>query len=215
MLRVLHYLYCESSGIGSMRVIRSSCWHCAVLCLFPAVAVIQSLPIFDETRLYGLPLPVQLGDSLSFSYTLQFYLVLMFLGETSTNTPSSRPTKPGTPQNTPEETLNDVCDCRVMGWLICFSVLCHQRSMCWTLSPPYWHKFSLLRRTLSQFATTEQAEEATLPSQERQNGISDKAAVFFNSYCLLPSLHKQMHKQKPQMHYTKHKLLFKLSDSLF
>ncbi|XP_062290367.1 very-long-chain (3R)-3-hydroxyacyl-CoA dehydratase-like [Scomber scombrus] len=45
-----------------------------------AVAVIQSLPIFDETRLFSIPLPAMLGHSLSFSYTLQIYLVLMFLG---------------------------------------------------------------------------------------------------------------------------------------
>uniref|UniRef100_A0A3P8RL03 Very-long-chain (3R)-3-hydroxyacyl-CoA dehydratase n=1 Tax=Amphiprion percula TaxID=161767 RepID=A0A3P8RL03_AMPPE len=45
-----------------------------------AVAVIQSLPIFDETRLFSLPLPAMLGHSLSFSYSLQLYLVLMFLG---------------------------------------------------------------------------------------------------------------------------------------
>ncbi|XP_073320501.1 very-long-chain (3R)-3-hydroxyacyl-CoA dehydratase-like [Pagrus major] len=45
-----------------------------------AVAVIQSLPIFDETRMFSLPLPAVLGHSLSFSYTLQVYLVLMFLG---------------------------------------------------------------------------------------------------------------------------------------
>ncbi|MED6242340.1 Very-long-chain (3R)-3-hydroxyacyl-CoA dehydratase [Ataeniobius toweri] len=45
-----------------------------------AVAVIQSLPIFDETRLFSIPLPSVLGRSLSFSYTLQLYLVLMFLG---------------------------------------------------------------------------------------------------------------------------------------
>uniref|UniRef100_A0A3Q2VSG9 Very-long-chain (3R)-3-hydroxyacyl-CoA dehydratase n=1 Tax=Haplochromis burtoni TaxID=8153 RepID=A0A3Q2VSG9_HAPBU len=45
-----------------------------------AVAVIQSLPIFDETRLFSLPLPEMLGNSLSFSYTLQLYLVFMFLG---------------------------------------------------------------------------------------------------------------------------------------
>ncbi|XP_056134559.1 very-long-chain (3R)-3-hydroxyacyl-CoA dehydratase-like isoform X2 [Lampris incognitus] len=48
--------------------------------LAEAVAVIQSLPIFDETRLFSLPLPKALGGSLSFSYTLQLYLVLMFLG---------------------------------------------------------------------------------------------------------------------------------------
>uniref|UniRef100_A0A3Q2CFV2 Very-long-chain (3R)-3-hydroxyacyl-CoA dehydratase n=1 Tax=Cyprinodon variegatus TaxID=28743 RepID=A0A3Q2CFV2_CYPVA len=45
-----------------------------------AVAVIQSLPIFDETRLFSIPLPSVLGHSLSFSYTLQLFLVLMFLG---------------------------------------------------------------------------------------------------------------------------------------
>lgn len=45
-----------------------------------AVAVIQSLPVFDETRLYSLPLPQALGGSLSFSYTLHIYLILMFLG---------------------------------------------------------------------------------------------------------------------------------------
>uniref|UniRef100_A0A3Q3MHA9 Very-long-chain (3R)-3-hydroxyacyl-CoA dehydratase n=1 Tax=Mastacembelus armatus TaxID=205130 RepID=A0A3Q3MHA9_9TELE len=45
-----------------------------------AVAVIQSLPIFDETLLFSLPLPAVLGHSLSFSYILQLYLVLMFLG---------------------------------------------------------------------------------------------------------------------------------------
>lgn len=47
----------------------------------PAVAVVQSLPIFDQTRLFSLPLPAALGHSLSFSYTLQLYLVLMFLGQ--------------------------------------------------------------------------------------------------------------------------------------
>ncbi|XP_037553639.1 very-long-chain (3R)-3-hydroxyacyl-CoA dehydratase isoform X1 [Nematolebias whitei] len=45
-----------------------------------ALAVIQSLPIFDESRLFSLSLPAVLGRSMSFSYTLQLYLVLMFLG---------------------------------------------------------------------------------------------------------------------------------------
>uniref|UniRef100_A0A7N6ATR8 Very-long-chain (3R)-3-hydroxyacyl-CoA dehydratase n=1 Tax=Anabas testudineus TaxID=64144 RepID=A0A7N6ATR8_ANATE len=45
-----------------------------------AVAVIQSLPIFDETRLFSLPLPAVMGQSLSFSCILQLYLALMFLG---------------------------------------------------------------------------------------------------------------------------------------
>ncbi|MBN3306607.1 HACD3 dehydratase, partial [Amia calva] len=48
--------------------------------LAEAVAVIQSLHIFDKTGLYSLPLPRALGSSLSFSYSLQLYLVLMFLG---------------------------------------------------------------------------------------------------------------------------------------
>ncbi|KAK2853671.1 hypothetical protein Q5P01_006332 [Channa striata] len=43
-----------------------------------AVAVIQSLPIFDETQLFSFPLPA--GYTLSFSYILQLYLILMFLG---------------------------------------------------------------------------------------------------------------------------------------
>ncbi|KAJ0056790.1 hypothetical protein NL108_017700 [Boleophthalmus pectinirostris] len=45
-----------------------------------AVAVVQSLPVFDETRMFSLPLPVALGGSLSFSYSLRLYLILMFLG---------------------------------------------------------------------------------------------------------------------------------------
>ncbi|KAM8751951.1 very-long-chain (3R)-3-hydroxyacyl-CoA dehydratase [Acanthopagrus schlegelii] len=45
-----------------------------------AVAVIQSIPIFDETKLFSIPLPKAIGTSISFSYFLHFYLVLMFLG---------------------------------------------------------------------------------------------------------------------------------------
>uniref|UniRef100_W5N8R7 Very-long-chain (3R)-3-hydroxyacyl-CoA dehydratase n=2 Tax=Lepisosteus oculatus TaxID=7918 RepID=W5N8R7_LEPOC len=48
--------------------------------LAEAVAVIQSLHIFDETRLYSITVPKPLDLSISFSYTLQLYLVLMFLG---------------------------------------------------------------------------------------------------------------------------------------
>lgn len=46
-----------------------------------AVAVIQSIPIFDETKLFSIPLPKAVGTSISFSYFLHIYLVLMFLGE--------------------------------------------------------------------------------------------------------------------------------------
>uniref|UniRef100_A0A8C2WFK7 Very-long-chain (3R)-3-hydroxyacyl-CoA dehydratase n=1 Tax=Cyclopterus lumpus TaxID=8103 RepID=A0A8C2WFK7_CYCLU len=45
-----------------------------------AVAVIQSIPIFDETKLFSIPLPKAVGASISFSYVLHVYLVLMFLG---------------------------------------------------------------------------------------------------------------------------------------
>ncbi|XP_076122816.1 very-long-chain (3R)-3-hydroxyacyl-CoA dehydratase [Alosa pseudoharengus] len=45
-----------------------------------AVAVIQSMPIFDETKLLSIPLPKGLGSRVSFSYMLHLYLVLMFLG---------------------------------------------------------------------------------------------------------------------------------------
>lgn len=45
-----------------------------------AVAVIQSIPIFDKTKLFTIPLPKVIGTSVSFSYFLHVYLVLMFLG---------------------------------------------------------------------------------------------------------------------------------------
>ncbi|KAM9351573.1 very-long-chain (3R)-3-hydroxyacyl-CoA dehydratase [Symphorus nematophorus] len=45
-----------------------------------AVAVIQSIPIFDETNLFSIPLPKAIGTSVNFSYFLHIYLVLMFLG---------------------------------------------------------------------------------------------------------------------------------------
>ncbi|KTG42558.1 hypothetical protein cypCar_00013819 [Cyprinus carpio] len=48
--------------------------------LAEAVAVIQSIPIFNETKLLSIPLPKAIGMSISFSYILQLYLVIMFLG---------------------------------------------------------------------------------------------------------------------------------------
>nr|XP_020475013.1 very-long-chain (3R)-3-hydroxyacyl-CoA dehydratase 3 isoform X1 [Monopterus albus] len=48
--------------------------------LAEAVAVIQSIPIFDETKLFSIPLPKAIGTSVSFSYILHIYLLLMFLG---------------------------------------------------------------------------------------------------------------------------------------
>lgn len=46
-----------------------------------ALAVIQSIPIFDESKLFSIPLTKVIGTSVSFSYFLYIYLVLMFLGK--------------------------------------------------------------------------------------------------------------------------------------
>lgn len=46
-----------------------------------AVAVLQAIPIFDKNKLFSIPLPKAIGGSLSFSYVLQGYLILMFLGK--------------------------------------------------------------------------------------------------------------------------------------
>ncbi|XP_071354349.1 very-long-chain (3R)-3-hydroxyacyl-CoA dehydratase [Trachinotus anak] len=48
--------------------------------LAEAVAVVQSIPIFYETKLFSIPLPKAIGTAISFSYILHIYLVLMFLG---------------------------------------------------------------------------------------------------------------------------------------
>uniref|UniRef100_A0A3Q2QAE5 Very-long-chain (3R)-3-hydroxyacyl-CoA dehydratase n=1 Tax=Fundulus heteroclitus TaxID=8078 RepID=A0A3Q2QAE5_FUNHE len=48
--------------------------------LAEAVAVIQSIPIFNQTKLFSIPLPRAIGTSISFSYVLHVYLILMFLG---------------------------------------------------------------------------------------------------------------------------------------
>ncbi|XP_035855116.1 very-long-chain (3R)-3-hydroxyacyl-CoA dehydratase-like isoform X1 [Sander lucioperca] len=77
-----YMLACISTEWKLLTWLRYSLW----IPLYPlgtvaeAVAVIQSLPIFDETHLFSLRLPALLGHSISFSYTLQLYLVLMFLG---------------------------------------------------------------------------------------------------------------------------------------
>uniref|UniRef100_A0A672J3J4 Very-long-chain (3R)-3-hydroxyacyl-CoA dehydratase n=1 Tax=Salarias fasciatus TaxID=181472 RepID=A0A672J3J4_SALFA len=42
--------------------------------------VIQSIPIFDETRLFSIPLPEAIGTSLSFSCLLYPYVAVMFVG---------------------------------------------------------------------------------------------------------------------------------------
>ncbi|XP_068168930.1 very-long-chain (3R)-3-hydroxyacyl-CoA dehydratase isoform X5 [Antennarius striatus] len=45
-----------------------------------AVAVIQSISIFDKTKLFSIPLPKAFGPAVSFSYFLYVYLILMCLG---------------------------------------------------------------------------------------------------------------------------------------
>uniref|UniRef100_A0A665WAP7 Very-long-chain (3R)-3-hydroxyacyl-CoA dehydratase n=1 Tax=Echeneis naucrates TaxID=173247 RepID=A0A665WAP7_ECHNA len=48
--------------------------------LAEAVAVIQSIPIFYETKRFSIPVPKVFGTSINFCYILHIYLVLMFLG---------------------------------------------------------------------------------------------------------------------------------------
>lgn len=48
--------------------------------LAEAVAVVQSIPIFDEAKLFSIPLPKAIGTSIPFTYVLKGYLVLMVLG---------------------------------------------------------------------------------------------------------------------------------------
>uniref|UniRef100_A0AAV2L5W1 Very-long-chain (3R)-3-hydroxyacyl-CoA dehydratase n=1 Tax=Knipowitschia caucasica TaxID=637954 RepID=A0AAV2L5W1_KNICA len=48
--------------------------------LAEAVAVVQSIPIFDQTKLFSFPLPKAVGSSLSFSVFLRVYLILMCFG---------------------------------------------------------------------------------------------------------------------------------------
>ncbi|XP_019934796.2 very-long-chain (3R)-3-hydroxyacyl-CoA dehydratase [Paralichthys olivaceus] len=48
--------------------------------LAEAVAVIQSIPIFYESKLFSIPLPKAIGTSIKFHYVLYVYLILMVLG---------------------------------------------------------------------------------------------------------------------------------------
>lgn len=48
--------------------------------LAEAVGVVQAIPIFEETKLFSIPLPRAIGTSVNFSYVLRLHLVLMFLG---------------------------------------------------------------------------------------------------------------------------------------
>ncbi|KAK6309427.1 hypothetical protein J4Q44_G00208900 [Coregonus suidteri] len=50
--------------------------------LAEAVAVVQSISVFDQSRLFSIPLPkaLGLGSSVSFSYVLYIYLPLMVIG---------------------------------------------------------------------------------------------------------------------------------------
>ncbi|KAM9376974.1 very-long-chain (3R)-3-hydroxyacyl-CoA dehydratase [Pholidichthys leucotaenia] len=77
-----HMLGCFNTEWKTLTWLRYTIW----IPLYPlgvlaeAVAVIQSIPIFDETKLLSIPLPKAIGTSISFSYVLHIYLILMFLG---------------------------------------------------------------------------------------------------------------------------------------
>uniref|UniRef100_A0AAZ3SE63 Very-long-chain (3R)-3-hydroxyacyl-CoA dehydratase n=1 Tax=Oncorhynchus tshawytscha TaxID=74940 RepID=A0AAZ3SE63_ONCTS len=49
--------------------------------LAEVVAVVQSISVFDQSRLFSIPLPEALGSSASFSCVLYIYLPLMVIGE--------------------------------------------------------------------------------------------------------------------------------------
>ena len=51
------------------------------------MAVVQSIPLFDEANLFNINLTKSIGVSIRFSHFLYIYLVLMVLGE-SGNKPS-------------------------------------------------------------------------------------------------------------------------------
>ncbi|XP_015464073.3 very-long-chain (3R)-3-hydroxyacyl-CoA dehydratase-like [Astyanax mexicanus] len=61
-------------------------WNATWVLLYPlstvaeGAAVLQALPLFDETRLYSVALPESVGFSISFSFSLRLYLILLFLG---------------------------------------------------------------------------------------------------------------------------------------
>lgn len=50
-------------------------------CLAEVVSVIQSVPIFNETGRFGLTLPYHVKIKVRFSFFLQIYLIMLFLGK--------------------------------------------------------------------------------------------------------------------------------------
>ncbi|XP_037401519.1 very-long-chain (3R)-3-hydroxyacyl-CoA dehydratase-like [Pygocentrus nattereri] len=61
-------------------------WPAVWVLLYPlttvaeAVAVLQALPVFDETGLFSVPLPETVGFYISFSFSLRLYLLLTLFG---------------------------------------------------------------------------------------------------------------------------------------
>lgn len=49
--------------------------------LLSAVSVIQSIPVFNETGRFSFTLPYPLKIKVRFSFFLQIYLILLFLGK--------------------------------------------------------------------------------------------------------------------------------------
>uniref|UniRef100_A0A3B5RD03 Very-long-chain (3R)-3-hydroxyacyl-CoA dehydratase n=1 Tax=Xiphophorus maculatus TaxID=8083 RepID=A0A3B5RD03_XIPMA len=78
-----YMLGCFNTEWKTLTWLRYSVW----IPLYPlgvlaeAVAVVQSIPIFDQTKLYSIPLPKAIGTSINFSYFLHVYLILMCLGK--------------------------------------------------------------------------------------------------------------------------------------
>lgn len=50
-------------------------------CLLSAVAVIQSIPVFNESGRFSFTLPYPVKMKVRFSFFLQVYLVMLFLGK--------------------------------------------------------------------------------------------------------------------------------------
>uniref|UniRef100_A0A8C9V949 Very-long-chain (3R)-3-hydroxyacyl-CoA dehydratase n=1 Tax=Scleropages formosus TaxID=113540 RepID=A0A8C9V949_SCLFO len=185
MIEIVRYPYymlaCIDNEWKLLTWLRYSIW----IPLYPlgvlaeAVAVIQSLPIFDETRLYSIPLPKALGQSLSFSYTLQLYLVLMFLGE------FMRVCRFSATANTAHRNFNAVlqgpclAECKLCLVLrvfneFDFNVFSVWRAVLIALSPA---------RPLYQLPSPVQAEDETIPCQEEEGPLRSLDTL---SHCWLP-----------------------------
>ncbi|XP_030620984.1 very-long-chain (3R)-3-hydroxyacyl-CoA dehydratase-like [Chanos chanos] len=85
-MEIFRYPFYMLACVGIEWKALSWCRYTVWMLLYPlgtiaeAVAVLHSLPVFDETRLFSIPLPKTLGLSISFSFTLRLYLGLLLFG---------------------------------------------------------------------------------------------------------------------------------------